>query len=285
MLNSKLHMAEAASNKKTYRFGLYEADVASGELRKNGSKLRLQEQPFQVLVSLLERPGEVLTREELRLRLWPADTFVDFDHSLNTAINKLRDALGDTANNPRFIETLAKRGYRFIAPVQSEAPGESAAAGASTAPATMPSEGELPRPHRGLVRLLFALLQSMYLIFYLVAMARLDQVHEIAAGALGVATPIVVTAVVSAVIGIPLRLYLLSAAVFDYRLLGEKFRRLFPLVLVMDEIWALAALFTARDIGIGLALAACAALLYVPFSERTLMRMGYPQASTELLVP
>src|SRR5512133_2906944 len=114
-------MPESATNKRTYRFGLYEADVASGELRKNGSKLRLQEQPFQVLVALLEQPGEVLTREELRQRLWPADTFVDFDHSLNTAINKLREALGDEASNPRFVETLPRREYRFIAPVESVA--------------------------------------------------------------------------------------------------------------------------------------------------------------------
>jgi DNA-binding winged helix-turn-helix (wHTH) protein len=273
-------MADNAT-KKTYKFGLYEADVASGELRKNGSKLRLQEQPFQVLIALLERPGEVFTREELRERLWPADTFVDFDHSLNTAINKLRDALGDTASNPRFIETLARRGYRFIAPVQSESKLDEAIAPtpAPTSEQNAAYESELPRPHRGLVRLLFSLIQLMYLVFYIVALARLEQMHEIAATALGVATPIVVIAVVTAVIGIPMRLYLLTAAAFDYRLLGEKFRRLFPLLFVMDELWALAALFTARDIGLGLALAACAALLYAPFSERTLIRMGYADRS------
>src|SRR5213080_3228334 len=99
------------------RFGTFEVDVRSGELRKKGVRLKLQEQPFQVLKALLERPGEVVTREELRSQNWPADTFVDFDNSLNTAINKLREALGDSADNPRFIETLPRRGYRFIAPV------------------------------------------------------------------------------------------------------------------------------------------------------------------------
>src|SRR5436305_1049914 len=103
---------------KLFRFGVYEADLRSGELRKNGVRLKLQEQPFQVLAILLERPGDVVSREQLRQRLWPADTFVDFDHSLNTAINKLREALGDSASNPRFIETLARRGYRFLASVE-----------------------------------------------------------------------------------------------------------------------------------------------------------------------
>ena len=111
--------AMAATGKARYKFGLFEANLDSGELFRNGQKIRLQEQPFQVLVVLLERPGEVVTREELRQRLWATDTFVDFDHSLNTAINKLRDTLGDGAANPRFIETLPRRGYRFIAPVQS----------------------------------------------------------------------------------------------------------------------------------------------------------------------
>jgi DNA-binding winged helix-turn-helix (wHTH) protein/Tol biopolymer transport system component len=99
------------------RFSTFEVDLQTGELRQRGQKIRLQEQPFQVLVALLERPGEVVTRDELRSKLWPADTFVDFDHSLNAAIKRLRDALGESAERPIFIETLARRGYRFIAPV------------------------------------------------------------------------------------------------------------------------------------------------------------------------
>jgi Tol biopolymer transport system component/DNA-binding winged helix-turn-helix (wHTH) protein len=103
------------------RFGVFEADLNAVELRKNGRKIKLQGQPFQLLAMLLERPGQVTTREELRARLWPADTFVDFDHGLNAAIKRLRDALGDSAENPRFVETLARRGYRFIAPINTVA--------------------------------------------------------------------------------------------------------------------------------------------------------------------
>jgi DNA-binding winged helix-turn-helix (wHTH) protein/Tol biopolymer transport system component len=103
----------------TRRFGTYELDLRAGELRRQGVKVKLQEQPFQVLTQLLEKSGEVVTREELRNRLWPADTFVDFDHSLNAAIRRLRDALGDSAENPKFVETVARRGYRFLAPVNA----------------------------------------------------------------------------------------------------------------------------------------------------------------------
>lgn len=106
------------------RFSVFDVDLRTGELRRNGSKVRLQEQPFQVLSVLLERPGEVVTREQLRARLWPSDMFVDFDHSLNTAVRRLRDALGDTAENPRFVETVARRGYRFLAPVIRNGSGE-----------------------------------------------------------------------------------------------------------------------------------------------------------------
>src|ERR1700751_401971 len=113
-------MAVPQSNNRIVRFGVFELDLSAGELRKNGVKLRLQGQPLQVLTLLLERSGEVVTREELQQKLWPSDTFVDFDHSLNTAINKVREALGDSASSPRYVETLARRGYRFIAPVQSE---------------------------------------------------------------------------------------------------------------------------------------------------------------------
>ena len=103
------------------RFGIFEADLRAGELRRSGSKIKLQDQPFQLLALLLEKPGEVVTREELRGKLWPADTFVDFDHGLNAAVKRLRDALGDSAENPRFVETLSRRGYRFLAPVNGMA--------------------------------------------------------------------------------------------------------------------------------------------------------------------
>src|SRR5215469_14311666 len=106
-------MPETKSPLRLVRFGAFEADLRTGELRKDGVKLKFSGQPFQVLAILLERPGQVVTREELQKRLWP-DTFVDVDHNLNTAINKIRDVLGDSAENPRFVETLARRGYRFI---------------------------------------------------------------------------------------------------------------------------------------------------------------------------
>jgi Tol biopolymer transport system component/DNA-binding winged helix-turn-helix (wHTH) protein len=106
---------------------VFELDLRAGELRRKGIKVKLQEQPFQVLSQLLEKPGEVVTREDLRNRLWPADTFVDFDHSLNAAIRRLRDALGDSAENPTYVETVARRGYRFLAPVETSPPnGDSA---------------------------------------------------------------------------------------------------------------------------------------------------------------
>ena len=104
------------------RFGVYELDPRAGELRRGGVKIKIQEQPYQVLALLLERPGEIVSREELKRRLWPADTFVDFDHSLNAAIKRLRDVLRDSADNPRFVETLARRGYRFLAPVTGVLP-------------------------------------------------------------------------------------------------------------------------------------------------------------------
>jgi TolB-like protein/DNA-binding winged helix-turn-helix (wHTH) protein/Tfp pilus assembly protein PilF len=112
-------VAEAVYSPRLVRFGIFEVDLQVVELRKGGLKLKLTGQPFQVLAILLERPNEVVTREELQKRLWP-DTFVDVDHNLNTAINKIRDALGDSAENPRFVETLARRGYRFIAPVDTQ---------------------------------------------------------------------------------------------------------------------------------------------------------------------
>ena len=260
-----------------YRFGLYEADPRTGELLREGRKIKLQEQPFQVLLALLERPNEIVTREELRLRLWPSDTFVDFDHGLNTAINKLRDALRDSASNPRFIETLARRGYRFLAPVES-VDLTSAAEPIPTA-AQVPvdvSQPALPRAHRGTVRTLFALSQILYLSMYIAALAHMHQADAITERLFAVnGTWIVVAVIVTCAVGIPLRLYLLTAIAFDYAGLGANYRRLFAVEFPLDELWALAPFLLVPKIGFGLAFAAIATLVYLPFSQRTLVRMAY----------
>src|SRR5215471_12864144 len=115
-------MAVPQPNHRVVRFGVFELDRQAGELRKSGLRLRLQGQPFQVLTLLLGRAGEVVTREQLQQQLWPSDTFVDFEHSLNTAIKELRAVLNDSATEPRYIETIPRLGYRFIFPLEQGAP-------------------------------------------------------------------------------------------------------------------------------------------------------------------
>src|SRR5258706_5096674 len=115
-------MEQTHRSPRNVRFGVFEADMEAGELRKHGLRLKLSEQPFQILAMLVARPGEVVSREVLRERLWPSDTFVDFDHGLNNAVMRLREVLGDSSDHPRFIETLPRRGYRFIAPVELKSP-------------------------------------------------------------------------------------------------------------------------------------------------------------------
>jgi DNA-binding winged helix-turn-helix (wHTH) protein len=110
-------MQAPATASTRLRVGEFEVDLRCGEVRTDGDKVKLQELPFQILAALMERPGDVVTREEIREKVWPTDTFVDFEHSINTAVKKLREALGDDAENPRFIQTLPRYGYRLIAPV------------------------------------------------------------------------------------------------------------------------------------------------------------------------
>ncbi len=306
MLHYGVVHALPQNNRRVARFGVFELDLSAGELRKNGVKLRLQGQPFQVLALLLERAGGVVTREELRQSLWPSDTFVDFDHSLNTAINKVREALGDSASNPRYVETLARRGYRFIAPVQNDglgvslgeaASGEAAANGSGASqentpkralsPKPYPSlvrlhpELDVPIPHRAITRGLFGLIQVMYLSFYLAALFRLHAIQGVADSFLPPwgATALAGAVMVTAGVGIPVRCYLISAVGFDYQLLGEKFRQIFPFVLALDQLWAIAPFLLMQKIGLGAAFAASAALLYLPFSERTLIRMAYVRSA------
>jgi DNA-binding winged helix-turn-helix (wHTH) protein len=130
------------------RFGVFEVDPQSGIIRNHGVRIRLQDQPFRVLLALLEQPGEVVSREELYQRVWAGDTFGDFDHGLNIAVNKIREALGDSAGTPRFLETLPRRGYRFIAPVEGlVAP---ASTPTNAAPVTAPRTKWIPLTGAGL---------------------------------------------------------------------------------------------------------------------------------------
>ena len=274
-----------------YKFDEFEADLRAAELRKGGTRVKLQLQPFQVLVALLERPKEVVTREELRQRLWPQDTFVDFDHGLNTAMVKLRDVLGDSASKPKFIETIAKRGYRFLgtaeviseqpalAEPKTSAPAEVAQAtvgNPNPQPAGLPAELDsgLPRTSRNTARLLFTLTQIMYLIFYLSALFSWENTYKASFNTWGRAgATAFVVYLATSMVGIAVRLYLISATAMDYHLLGTKYRVLTPALFVLDMIWALSPLLIADRIGLGFALGACAALVYMPFAQRTLMKM------------
>lgn len=296
-------MSEAKREYRIFRFGIFELDAGSGELRKEGKvQPRLRDQALRILLMLLERPMDVVTREELRERLWSSDTFVDFDHGLNTAINQLRGALGDSAASPRFIQTLPRRGYRFIAPVELAASANAAPlreanadvdarrsgehalgrTGGSDQLAAQPVRSwvlsdarELPIVSSGIVRVLFSLIQLMYLSFYIVSLARLSKVETIVADSGNPAALIVVAMVVTAAVGIPIRLYLLAAAAFNYRGLNRKFQTLFPFLLLLDELWALAPFLLVHQIGIGLAIGLTAALLYLPFSQRSLLLMDF----------
>lgn len=295
-----------------YRFDDYEADLRAAELRRKGNRLKLQLQPFQVLVALLERPRDVVTREELRQRLWPEDTFVDFDHGLNTAVAKLRDVLGDAASAPRYIETIAKRGYRFLAQVQTVAdqqpppqgspkmPAVSAVPAGTAAPVASVSDGAgiaeavaresasqaqvtvdptLPRASRSTSRVLFVLAQIMYVAFYLSALFRLEELRRAAYMAWpGAGQSAFIVYLLTALVGLVVRLYLITATALDYHLLGEKYRILFPALFLLDMVWALGPFLIADRIGLGLALGATAALIYMPFAQRVLIKMMQARA-------
>lgn len=282
-----------AQPERRYRFGIFEVDAATGELRRQGLRIRLKAQPFQLLLMLLQRPGELVTREEICRALWPQDTFVDFEHGVNSAINRLREALGDTANNPRFIETLPRRGYRFVAPVQrvgaqdepQTAPPSAPPASSDRAPAITPAPTpaafngilaapeDLPLAPRALVQTLFVLLQLMYLAFYIGALANLDEIHGLLA-ALPRWTHAYNVLVATAVLLIPARAFTALAALFRAPHAPRNLLRLWPFLLVMDIVWALSPLLLIHHIPVGLALAFAALLVYSPFAQRSLVLMG-----------
>ncbi len=285
---------------RRYRFAAFEADAASGELRRRGVRIKLNAQPFQVLLLLLERPGELLTREEIARALWPDGTFVDFEHGLNSAVNRIRDALGDTAGNPRFVETLARRGYRFVAPVERIEPVERIGPDESTAPAPsaepaiapaasarihlLASPEELPQASHRLVQTLFVLLQLMYGCFYVGALTNLAEIADLFAPLLR-ATAVLNLLIVSAAILIPVRAFVLTAVAFHAPRTREKFLKLWPFLLAADLLWSLAPFLLLHHINFGLALACTTLLVYAPFAQRSLVLMGAGGADSKSAAP
>lgn len=277
---------------RRYRFGVFEADAATGELRRQGMRVKLNAQPFQVLLMLLERPGELLTREEISRGLWPDGTFVDFEHGVNSAVNRIREALGDTVGSARFVETLARRGYRFVAPVERIAPGEIRPANPDS-PADVPNfptnapgksqswlrtpilstPRELPVVPYPIVQTLYIALQLMYLGFYVGALANLAEIYDLLSP-LPRASTIFNILIVTAAIMIPIRAFVLSAVIFHPPHVRQKLLKLWPFLLIGDVLWSLSPFLLLHHINIGLALACTTLLVYSPFAQRSLVLMG-----------
>lgn len=277
-------MTETGSANR-YRFGVFEADAATGELRRQGIRIKLNAQPFQVLLMLLDRPGEVLTREEISRALWSDGTFVDYDHGVNSAVNRIREALGDAAGTPRYVETLARRGYRFVAPVQKiqtepktePKPNQTNFANnqaeSETTSGILASAEELPRTSQVVVRALFVLLQLMYLAFYVGALANLGEIQDLLSP-LPQAAVTFYALVGSAAILIPVRAFAFSLILFRAPGVRSKFLQLWPYLLVADVLWALSPFLLLHHINMGVALACMALLVYSPFAQRALVLMG-----------
>ncbi|MGB7266907.1 MAG: winged helix-turn-helix domain-containing protein [Terracidiphilus sp.] len=260
-------------------------------------RVRLNAQPFQLLCMLLdrslERPGELLTRDEISRELWPDGTFVDFDHGMNSAVNRIREALGDTAGNPRFVETLARRGYRFVAPVERIAPGEDSPSSLPESQPVPPAENplipaesqprlrtpilasaqELPKVPYAVAQTLFILLQLLYVGFYVGALANLPEIYDLFSP-LPRATLVFNVLFVTAAILIPVRAFLLAAFIFHAPGIRQKFRKLWPFLLVFDVLWSLSPFLLLHHISFGLALACTTLLVYSPFAQRSLVLMG-----------
>jgi cholera toxin transcriptional activator len=283
---------EGDDSVRRYRFGVFEADAATGELRRQGIRVKLNSQPFQMLLVLLERPGELVTREDICLRLWPDGTFVDYEHGVNSAVNRIREALGDTAGSPRFVETLARRGYRFVAPVEKLNDNAASASTASNAaPAGVVSDGhpapemasqeyrilagpdDLPKDAHSTAVPLFLLLQLMYLAFYVGALANLAEIEDLVSALRG-ATEIYLIIFVTAAVLIPVRAFTLCVVLFRAPGVTSKLLRLWPFLFFVDELWALSPFLLLHHINAGLALACTALLVYSPFAQRSLVLMG-----------
>ena len=267
------------------RFEMFELDLRALELRKSGHKIHLPLQPARLLALLVTHPGELVTRDEIEKQLWP-DHIVDFEHAINDAIKKIRRALIDDAEKPKYVETLHGRGYRFIATLEEQPeptkPPSPVPAPDPVPPPTppvppvnpvTPSPFVLPIP-TWLCRGLFVAIQLGYLALYSAVLHYPDGVEQglIALGLTRVTLPMVV---VLAMCSIAVRIYLLSAVGWQHPAAGANFRRLFPILIVLDGLWAASPLLV-EGVDLGVVLAGVAGLAYVPFAQRTLVRSLYP---------
>lgn len=265
-----------------YRFGIFEVDSAARELRRSGIRVKLHAQPLQILLMLLARPGEIVTRDEICRELWPDGTFVDYDHGVNSALNRLREALGDKAGNPRYVETLARRGYRFVGAVEHLNPIPDPTIDPAPEPAdpkpefrrcVLAAPEDLPGSSPSVVRILFILLQLMYVGFYVGALANLPEIGELLSP-LSFASQIFDAMVATAALLIPVRTFLVCAVLFRAPGMRTKYLKLWPFLLALDGLWSLAPFLLLHHISEGLALACTTLLVYSPFAQRSLMLMG-----------
>jgi DNA-binding winged helix-turn-helix (wHTH) protein len=284
---------------RRYRFGAFEADAGTGELRRKGLLIRLNGQPFQLLILLIERQGQLLTRDEIARELWPDGTVVDFEHGVNSAVNRIREALGDSAADSRFVQTLARRGYRFVAPVEqvnpSQAPAEPVKLGKiSRIEQTLDSldkrtgvftrllatPEDLPNASPRIVQTLFVTMQLMYVAFYVGALGNLSEIAELLSP-LQHASQIYMLLVMTAAIMIPVRAFLVFAVSFRAPAFRSKFLKLWPFLLVLDVLWSMSPFLLLHHINFGLALACTTLLVYSPFAQRSLVLMGVGESDSE----
>lgn len=317
---------EPESQSHLLRFDEFEINLRTRELRRQGQLIRLQDLPVRLLILLATRPGELVTREEIEHELWGDEHFVDFDHGINTAMRKVREALNESTEAPRFIETLPRKGYRFLVQVQrgnglvaapllqEETPGDTigpvsdplpapllASSNAETQPASAgftavnvappndPPADDPPASNAdnftlpsGPSRQLFLLTQAGYLAMYCATLFKLEPAGRVLERFFSIPPDASLSALIPlSLCGIAVRLFLLTAVGLKHPSAGLKYRKLFPLVLLLDIVWAAAPLLLVEKLGVGLAMAGIAGLAYLPFSQRILMNSIYPNYSAE----
>jgi DNA-binding winged helix-turn-helix (wHTH) protein len=294
------------------RFGPFEFDLRTNELFKNGERIHLQDQPAKLLGLLASRPQELVTRHEIQNLSWN-DQFVEVDQGINAAMKRIRKALEEDPNQPRFIQTLAKKGYRFIADIEevfeqpqdvivplpdsTEDPSsivkEDETSSISGTTVTPERVQELPAPLEqanaekpftlpmtvSVARLLFLLIQLGYLAIYCAALINMEALGNVLSAAGVKRVSITLGSVLLAgMCGIAVRIYLTTAVGWAHPNAGQQFRRLFPFLLMFDAMWAASPLLVEHKIGSGLALAGVVGLAYLPFAQRTLMVTIAPEA-------